>query len=208
MAKQIFSRSVINQTARRSDIDITKAVRNSRDTRKEINRIFQQANRRMQNIEKAGLASPAAKAVIAERGKRGFTYFTMAGLDPLKDSDWAKIEYEFGRAKAFLANPTSTASGARQYIKFQADRLNGIPFEAANKIVDISTSPTVSEYGEVNILSYGSIIDEYRDALMQIGDEMKMSAEDMAKSIEEVLKDAQDKVIKSREYLTYLDRFV
>src|SRR5574344_2896296 len=130
----IFSKSVIKAINKPFSELIRASALGSPELKREINRTLQQANRRIQNIQKAGLASPAVKAVYAERGKKdSFTYFSTRGLNPQNSTDWELIKYEYGRALSFLNNPTSTATGARQYIKYQADELN-IPFESANKI--------------------------------------------------------------------------
>lgn len=156
------------------------------ELKKQMNKVFQRANRRIQNIQNAGLASPAVKAVIAERGAKEYTYFSGAGLNPTNTTDWDMLRYEYGRALAFLNNPTSSATGARQYIKYQAERLN-IPFESANKIVDIATDPTIDEYGNVNIFSYGEILDDFKTDVEQAGDLMGANAVDYAENLEDYL---------------------
>lgn len=203
----IYSDRVIRQSAGRNEIDITYMARNDKELKKEINKVFQQANRRIQNITNAGLASPAVKAVIAERGKKDYTYFTISGLKFDNDTDWEMIKYEYGRALAFLHNPTSTATGARQYIKYQAEQLHNIPFESANKIVDLATEPTIDEYGNVNIFSYGDILDRYKDDIMQHGQDIELSKEEFAEQLETKLKEVSERIAKQGEYLNFLDRF-
>lgn len=89
--------------------EIEKAVESSPVLRKEIARTFQVANRRMQNIEHAGLISPAV--VAANKGDiNRFTKFSMKG-------SWESLKEEYARALMFLSDETSTASGARQYKK-------------------------------------------------------------------------------------------
>lgn len=89
--------------------EIEKAVESSPVLRKEIARTFQVANRRMQNIERAGLISPAV--VAANKGDiNRFTKFSMKG-------SWESLKEEYARALMFLSDETSTASGARQYKK-------------------------------------------------------------------------------------------
>ena len=43
--------------------DILNSVESAKELRKEINRVFHAANRRLQNIENSGVFSPAANAV-------------------------------------------------------------------------------------------------------------------------------------------------
>lgn len=206
MANNIFSPSVIKAINKILNENIVNAVLGSPDLKKEINKTLQQANRRIQNIEKAGLASPAVKAVIAERGKKDYTYFSVANLDASNPIDWEQMKYEYGRAMSFLNNPTSTATGARQYIRYQARELNNIPFESANKIVDLATSPTIDEYGNVNIFSYGTILDKYKNDIQMIGDDMKQNAKDYAQQLEDVLMSEIAKIANGKND-TFLDRF-
>lgn len=95
---------------------IEKAIESSPALRAEIARTFQVANRRMQNIERAGLISPAV--VAANKGDiNRFTKFSMR-------QSWSSLKEEYARALAFLSDETSTASGARQYKKALQGMLN------------------------------------------------------------------------------------
>lgn len=207
MAKNIFSASVIKSINKPLNQDITNAVIGSKGLKTLVNRVLQQANRRIQNIEKAGLASPAVKAVYSERGKKNYTYFSTSGLNPLNPSDWELIKYEYGRAMSFINNPTSTATGARQYIKYQATQLNNIPFESANKIVDLATEPTIDEYGNVNIFSYGDILDTYKNDVMSTELEMLKNASKYAENLESQLRNAIN-TISANLNGGFLDRFI
>ena len=182
----IFSKSVTSNLNNTELQLLLNFQEGTSELKKQMNKVFQRANRRIQNIQKAGLASPAVKAVIAERGTKNYTYFSSKGLNPTNTTDWDLLRYEYGRALAFLNNPTSSATGARQYIRYQANRLN-IPFESANKIVDIATDPTIDEYGNVNIFSYGDILDGFKADVEKIGDEIGNNAVDYAKNLEDYL---------------------
>lgn len=206
MKGSIFSKSVLSKLGIELDKKIMNEVKGNPQLKKEINKVLQKANRRIQNVTKAGLASPAVKAVIAERGKRDYTYFSINGFNPKSETDWEMIKYEYGRAIAFLNNPTSTATGARQYINYQRKELNNIPFESANKIVDLATSPTIDEYGNVNIFSYGALLDRYKTDVMREYDGMKISAEEFARELE---KNLQEQVHGIASTLTNaLDMFI
>lgn len=207
MAKNIFSASVIKSINKPLNQDITNAVIGSKGLKTLVNRVLQQANRRIQNIEKAGLASPAVKAVYSERGKKNYTYFSTSGLNPLNSSDWELIKYEYGRAMSFINNPTSTATGARQYIKYQATQLNNIPFESANKIVDLATEPTIDNYGNVNIFSYGEILDTFKNDVMSTELEMVKNSKEYAENLESQLKNVIDTISTSLNG-GFLDRFI
>lgn len=182
----IFSKSVTSSLDNTELQLLLNFQEGTPELKKQMNKVFQRANRRIQNIQKAGLASPAVKAVIAERGKKDYTYFSSKGLNPTDTTDWDLLRYEYGRALAFLNNPTSSATGARQYINYQAKRLN-IPFESANKIVDIATDPTIDEYGNVNIFSYGDILDNFKADVEKIGNEIGTNAVEYAKNLEDYL---------------------
>lgn len=202
----IFSKSV---TSDLNNVELQLLLNFQEGTaelKNKMNKIFQRANRRIQNIKKAGLASPAVKAVIAERGTKDYTYFSGRGLNPSNTTDWDLLRYEYGRALAFLNNPTSSATGARQYIKYQANRLN-IPFESANKIVDIATDPTIDEYGNVNIFSYGEILDDFKADVEKIGDEIGTNAVDYAKNLEDYLLNSWNSK-RSADGSGLLDRFI
>lgn len=202
----IFSKSV---TSSLNDVELQLLLNfqeGTNELKKQMNKVFQRANRRIQNIQKAGLASPAVKAVIAERGTKDYTYFSGRGLNPTNTTDWDLLRYEYGRALAFLNNPTSSATGARQYIRYQAKRLN-IPFESANKIVDIATDPTIDEYGNVNIFSYGDILDDFKADVEKIGDEIGANAVDYARNLEDYLLNSWNSK-RSADGSGLLDRFI
>ena len=201
----IFSSSVIKAINKPFNEIIRTSALGSPQLKREINKTLQQANRRIQNIQNAGLASPAVKAVIAERGKKDYTYFSIANLDLTNHIDWERAKYEYGRALSFLNNPTSTATGARQYISYQARELNNIPFMSANKIVDLATSPTIDEYGNVNIFSYGSILERFKSDVSIVKDSMKKNAKELAEELENKLQSEIDKLANSGE--NFLDRF-
>lgn len=202
----IFSKSVTSSLDNTELQLLLNFQEGTTELKKQMNKIFQRANRRIQNIQKAGLASPAVKAVIAERGKKDYTYFSSKGLNPTDTTDWDLLRYEYGRALAFLNNPTSSATGARQYINYQAKRLN-IPFESANKIVDIATDPTIDEYGNVNIFSYGEILDDFKADVEKIGDEIGTNAVDYAKNLEDYLLNSWN-TKRSADGGGLLDRFI
>lgn len=202
----IFSKSVTSSLDNTELQLLLNFQEGTPELKKQMNKVFQRANRRIQNIQKAGLASPAVKAVIAERGKKDYTYFSSKGLNPTDTTDWDLLRYEYGRALAFLNNPTSSATGARQYINYQAKRLN-IPFKSANKIVDIATDPTIDEYGNVNIFSYGEILDDFKADVEKIGNEIGNNAVEYAKNLEDYLLNSWN-TKRNADGSGLLDRFI
>ena len=160
---QIFSESVLTP---QDAIDLVGVKSGTPDLKKQMMKTFQKANRRVQNVKNAGLSSPAVQQLISERGDRGYTFFSGANLNPRNPIDWEQLKYEYGRAIAFLNNPTSSARGARQYINYYKNEL-GISFEGANKIIGLATQPEISENGEINIFNYSSILENIKSDVMQ-----------------------------------------
>lgn len=163
MAVQIFSEYVLTP---QDGIDLVGVAKGTPDLKKQMMKVFQKANRRIQNVRKAGLSSPAVQQLISERGERGYTFFSGKGLDPRSETGWEQLKYEYGRAISFLNNPTSSATGARQYINYYKNEL-GISFEGANKIIGLATEPEISENGEINIFQYSSILENIKSDVMQ-----------------------------------------
>ena len=160
---QIFSETVLTP---QDAIDLVGVNKGTGEIKKQMLKTFQKANRRIQNVRKAGLSSPAVQQLISERGERGYTYFSGAKLDPRNPTDWEQLKYEYGRAISFLNNPTSSATGARQYINYYKNEL-GVSFEGANKIIGLATQPEISENGEINIFNYSNILENIKSDVMQ-----------------------------------------
>lgn len=76
--------------------EILSALQSDIDMRKEISRVFQQANRRIQNIEKSGIASPAVIA-LNKGDVKGFTKFSMR-------NDWNTLKMEYAKAVSFCSS--------------------------------------------------------------------------------------------------------
>lgn len=200
----IFSESVLTP-----QIGLDLAVLDKtgdKDLKHLMMKTFQKANRRIQNVVNAGLSSPAVQQVIAERGKRDFTYFSGANLDPRNPIDWEQLKYEYGRAIAFLNNPTSSATGARQYIRYMQRELN-TTFDDANKIVGLATQPEISENGEVNIFNYSSILERLRGDVMQEQKNGLDNVENYAEELEQKLVNAINAESLKQHSTDFLDRF-
>lgn len=191
--------------------DILESEIGTAETKKDVLKILHKANRRIQNIEKSGLSSPALKALYAEQGrKKGFTQFSIRGLDFSNPADWNAIKYTYGRAVSYLNNPTSSARGARAYINRQAKEL-GIDFKSANKLVDISTSPYINENGDIAIFKYKEILNSYKDAIMEVQEEDYANSQDYGAMIEnlleEELKKRLEQMTQKNPYYNVLDSF-
>ena len=188
MAVQIFSEMVLTP---QDGIDLVGVAKGTPDLKQQMMKTFQKANRRIQNVRNAGLSSPAVQQLIAERGERGYTYFSGAGLNPRRETDWEQLKYEYGRAIAFLNNPTSSATGARQYINYYKNEL-GISFEGANKIIGLATEPEISENGEINVFQYSSILENIKSDVMQ---EQKSNLD----NVDSYGNELEEKIIQSLE---------
>lgn len=108
-----FTPSVAKQFKNKLSKEIVNAVEGSPEMRKEIRRVFQQANRRIQNIEKAGVFSPAV-AALGKGDIKGYSKFSAKGFGNV-GSDWQSLKKEYAKAVSFLNQPTSSASGAKQF---------------------------------------------------------------------------------------------
>lgn len=92
--KITFTNSVFNATKRaKIKKEILQSVESSPEYRKEIARVFQMANRRIQNVEVSGQLSPAVQA-LNKGDIKGFTKFSMKG-------DWNTLKIEYGKAISF-----------------------------------------------------------------------------------------------------------
>lgn len=171
MAKKIkipFSPSVFAHTSKtRLNKEILQAVESSPELRKEISRVFQQANRRIQNIEKAGLISPAVAALHRDTGK--YTKFSM-------NQSWENLKIEYGKAISFLRQPTSTASGTRQY----NEHLRAT-YDLSKEEFDLMAR---NLQGKLNSVSDTEFVEKYLMRYKDFTGELEQSARDISTQIE------------------------
>lgn len=121
-AKFVFEKVINKSLKQQASKEIINAVEGSPEMRKEIRRVFQMANRRIQNIEQAGLFSPAV-AALGKGGVKGYSKFSVKEFGNTGAS-WNELKKEYGKAVAFLQQPTSTAGGAREFEKQVQQQLN------------------------------------------------------------------------------------
>lgn len=171
MAKKIkipFSPSVFAHTSKtRLNKEILQAVESNPELRKEISRVFQQANRRIQNIEKAGLISPAVSALHRDTGK--YTKFSM-------NQDWENLKIEYGKAISFLRQPTSTASGTRQYNEHLRTT-----YDLSKEEFDLMAR---NLQGKLNSVSDTEFVERYLMRYKDFTGELEQSARDISTQIE------------------------
>lgn len=206
----IFSKAVIKAiTGNVVSDELLKSMLGTKELKKEVQKVLQRANRRAQNIENAGLPSPALKTLYAERGSkaRGYSKFSITGLNINDETEWIMIKQEYGRAMAFLNNPTSTALGTREYIRNVASEYTNNHFESAVKLVDVATNPQISENGRINAFNYGSVLEVFKSDVMKAGNEMDLDAENFAEELEKKLEDALNRADESNIATQFLKMF-
>lgn len=175
-----FTKSVFGATQRaKIKKEILQAVESSPEYRKEIARVFQMANRRIQNIEQSGQLSPAVQA-LNKGGIKGFTKFSMKG-------DWSTLKIEYGKAISFLRQPTSTAQGARQYgqhlqrmYDLTPDEYNLMARNLQGKLNSVSDSDFVERY----LMRYKDFTGEMEQSASDISTQIESEAQSISRAID------------------------
>lgn len=157
---------------------IITSTEESKELKAEIRRVFQQANRRAQNVEKAKLFSPAVQALYNE-GRSGYTKFSM------KASSWTELKREYGRAVAFLNQGTSKASIARKYNQGMAKNY-GLDSQQLKEIYETMTQG--GSIAETEVLTatatYRLIADYVLDSAKNLKSEMDREATNAGNQLE------------------------
>lgn len=175
-----FTKSVFGATQRaKIKKEILQAVESSPEYRKEIARVFQMANRRIQNIEQSGQLSPAVQA-LNKGDIKGFTKFSMKG-------DWSTLKIEYGKAISFLRQPTSTAQGARQYgqhlqhmYDLTPDEYNLMARNLQGKLNSVSDSDFVERY----LMRYKDFTGEMEQSASDISTQIESEAQSISRAID------------------------
>ena len=175
-----FTKSVFGATQRaKIKKEILQAVESSPEYRKEIARVFQMANRRIQNIEQSGQLSPAVQA-LNKGDIQGFTKFSMKG-------DWNTLKIEYGKAISFLRQPTSTAQGARQYgqhlqrmYDLTPDEYNLMARNLQGKLNSVSDSDFVERY----LMRYKDFTGEMEQSASDISAQIESEAQSISRAID------------------------
>lgn len=167
------------------DKQILTAVESRGYLRKEIARVFQQANRRIQNVEKSGIVSPAVVA-LNKGNITGFTKFSMR-------HNWEDLKIEYSKAVSFLRQPTSTATGTREYAEHlkKAYDLDDKSFalmqdKLMGKIASVSDERFLEQY----LMQYKDFTGELEQESKDVSDQI----EDDAVKIENALDDALEQI--------------
>lgn len=167
--------------------EILQAEKSDPQLRKEISRVFQQANRRIQNIESKDLLSPAVKAL--GKNVSGFTKFSMK-------QDWDALKVDYAKAICFLRQPTSTATGTREYNEFlkQTYDLTDNEFGLmAQKLNDKLTSVSDEEFVERYLMQYKDFTGELEQSAQDISTQLESEGQSIAKALDNDIEKTADK---------------
>lgn len=167
------------------DKQILTAVESRGYLRKEIARVFQQANRRIQNVEKSGIVSPAVVA-LNKADIQGFTKFSMR-------HSWEDLKIEYAKAVSFLKQPTSSATGTKEYAEHlkKAYDLDDKSFTLMqNKLMGKIASVSDERFLEQYLMQYKDFTGELEQESKDVSDQI----EDDAVRIENALDDALEQI--------------
>lgn len=175
-----FTKSVYGATNRaKIKKEILQAAESSPELRREISRVFQMANRRIQNIEQSGLLSPAVQA-LNKGDIKGFSKFSMKGC-------WTDLKVEYGKAISFLRQPTSTAQGTRQYgqhlqraYDLTPDEYDLMARNLQGKLNSVSDSNFVERY----LMRYKDFTGEMEQSASDIGTQMESEAQSISRAVD------------------------
>ncbi len=169
--------------------EILNAVESSPDFRKEISRVFQQANRRIQNVENSGIVSPAVTA-LNKGDMKGFTKFSMR-------NDWETLKIEYAKAVSFLQQPTSTATGTREYANHLKKTYNLSDTEFSimqNKLMGKIASVSDERFLEQYLMQYKDFTGELETESKDISDQIENDAIAFDNALNNAIDDATNQV--------------
>lgn len=180
MAKINFSKRTFAKTSKyKIRPDILQMLEGSNAAREEIRRIFQVANRRIQNIESKDLVSPALQA-LGKGDIKGFTKFSMK-------HSWEDLKTEYSKAIGFLRQPTSTASGTREYNKHLQQQYDLKPDEfdlMAKKLNDKILSLDDNDFVEKYLMRYKDFTGELERTVSDVSTQMENEAVQLQNAID------------------------
>lgn len=169
--------------------DVITAIEQSPELRKEIARVFQQANRRIQNVENSGIVSPAVVA-LNKGDIKGFTKFSMK-------HSWDELKIEYSKAISFLQQPTSTASGTREYATHLKKTYNLTDKEFSimqNNLVGKIASVSDQKFLEQYLMQYKDFTGELEQESRDVSDQIESDAIKIADSVQRNIDNAGEMV--------------
>lgn len=166
--------------------DVLNSVASEPLLRAEIRRVFQVANRRIQNIESKGdVISPALRA-LGKDNITGFTKFSMKG-------SWEDLKTEYSKAISFLHQPTSTLTGTKEYnehLKSQYDLSDEEFSLMAEKLNDKLLSLRDSDFVEQYLMRYKDFTGEMEASVQDVSQQIESDAISLQKALEEEVLEA------------------
>lgn len=169
--------------------DVITAIEQSPEMRKEIARVFQQANRRIQNVENSGIVSPAVVA-LNKGDIKGFTKFSMK-------HGWDELKIEYSKAISFLQQPTSTASGTKEYARHLKKTYNLTDKEFSimqNNLVGKIASVSDQKFLEQYLMQYKDFTGELEQESKDVSDQIESDAIKIADSVQRNIDNAGEMV--------------
>ena len=179
-----FSKKVTkNFSKEKARKDIINAIEGNSEFRKEIRRVFQVANRRIQNIEQGGYYSPAL-ASLGKSGVKGYSKFSVRGFGNT-GSDWNTLLKEYTKAINFLNSPTSTATGAKEF-ELQVKQKFNVPDDLWDYVkADVIGGTTSMSDEMLQKLPYSQLVEgAYDSAYRSVSSQIEKGALDLAKGIQ------------------------
>lgn len=183
--QRIYSNSTMLYIKQRVKQEIMTATESSPEFRNEIAKVFQRANRRIQNIEKSGLISPAVTA-LGKGSIKGYTKFSM------RNSDWNSLKVEYVKAVSFLKQPTSTATGTREYDRhlMKAYDLTEDEFKLmSKKINDTLSSVDDEKFVEQYLMRYKDFTGELEQQAADVSSQIENNAVSIQKALDKSLEE-------------------
>lgn len=198
MATITFSATVTKGLKNKLKKDIINSIEGSKETRAEIRRVFQQANRRIQNIEKAGVFSPAV-ASLGKGDVKGYSKFSVKGFGNT-GNDWKTLKKEYAKAISFLNQPTSMLSGAREFEKQVKDSMD-IDDDLWKDIRDSILGGYNSVSNELLLaLPYSDFVqDVYNRAIQSSSEQIESDARKLADELQKNINDTAEEAAEEIE---------
>ena len=184
MASMKFSKKVTkNFNKEKARKDIINAIEGNSEFRKEMRRVFQVANRRIQNIEQGGYYSPAL-ASLGKSGVKGYSKFSVKGFGNT-GSDWQTLLKEYTKAINFLNSPTSTATGAKEF-ELQVKQKFNVPDDLWDYVkADVIGGTTSMSDEMLQKLPYSQLVEgAYDSAYRSVSSQIEKGALELAKGIQ------------------------
>lgn len=173
---------------------ILESLKSSPELREEISRVFQMANRRIQNIENAELVSPAVMA-LNKGDIQGYTKFSMRG-------SWEELKVEYGKAVSFLRQPTSSATGTREYNRhlmatydLSKDEFDLMAQKLQEKFLSVKDDNFVEQY----LMRYKDFTGELETEAQDVSSQLETDAQIIA---DELQRDIENEAEKAAEQLS------